>query len=144
MFPYVYHSWIFIVIVFPNTILPVRVWSSSTDALSPSLSFLSGGTPDPRFSLGSFLSVSATWSLGPSFSRAAQVSFGSITTWCPRGSWDTCHVCPHPGLSAIITRWTRLRRLQKRKRIKNKLLEALDNFFCHLVFQSRWGSSIVP
>ena len=141
MFAYVYHSWIFLVICFPGTVLPVRVWSSSIVALSPSLSFLSGGTLDPRLSLCSFLSVSATWSLGPSFSRAAQVSFGSITTWCSRGSWDTCHVCPHPGLSAIITRWTRLRRLQKRKRIKNKLLEAFDNFVCHLVFQSRWGSS---
>ena len=61
---------------------------------------------------------------GSHFSRAAQVSFGSITTWCPRGSWDTCHVCPHPGLSAI-TRWNRLLKIER---------------ICHLEFQSRRGS----
>ena len=121
----------------PGTLLPVHVWNSSIVAFVPSLSFLSSGTLDPRLSLCSYLSVSTTWSLGPSFPRATQVSFGSISTRCPRGSWDTCHVCPHPGLSAIITRWTRLNRLPKI--VKNKPLVALDSFF-HLAFQTRWGS----
>ena len=93
-------------------------------AFLPSLSFLPGRTLDPRLSLFSFLSISTTWSLGPSLPRAAQVSFGSITTWCPRGSWDTCHVCPHPGLSAI-TRWNRLLKIER---------------ICHLGLQSRRGS----
>ena len=105
----------------PGTLLPVRVWSwSSNVAFVPSLPFLSGGTLDPRLSLCSFLSFSTTWSLGPSFPRAAQGSFGSISTRCPRGSWDTCHVCPHPGLSTIITRWTWLNRLQKRRKFNDK------------------------
>ena len=126
----------------PGTLLPVRVWSwSSTVAFVPSLPFLSGGTLDPRLSLCSFLSFSTTWSLGPSFPRAAQGSFGSISTRCPRGSWDTCHVCPHPGLSTIITRWTWLNRLQKRRKFNDKMLAASDNFVCHLAFQSRWGST---
>ena len=114
---YIYQSWICAVFLFPSALLPVHVWSQSwgsTVAFVPSLSFLSGGTLDPRLSLCSFLSISTTWSLGPSFPRAAKVSFGSITTRCPGGAWDTCHVCPHPGLSTIITRWTRLNRLQKR------------------------------
>ena len=82
-------------------------------------------------SLCSFLSISTTCFFGPSFPWATQVSFGSISTRCPRGSWDTCHVCPHPGLSTIITRWTRLNRLQKNKNRKFncKMLVALDNFF---------------
>ena len=53
----------------------------------------------------------------------------------PGGSWDTCHVCPHPGLSATITRWTRLNRLPKI--VKNKPLVALDSFTRHLAFQTR-------
>ena len=124
---YIYQSWFFGVHFSPCALLPVHVWSQSwrsTVAFVPSLSFLSGGTLDPRLSLCSFLSVSTTWSLGPSFPRAAQVSFGSISTRCPRGSWDTCQVCPHPGLSTIIARWTRL-----------------DNFDCYLGFQSRWWSA---
>ena len=113
---YIYQSWIFAARFFPSTLLPVRVWSQSwryTVAFVPSLSFLSGGTLDPRLSLCSFLSISTAWSLGPSFPRATQVSFGSISTRCPRGSWDTCHVCPHPSLSTIVARWTRWNRLQK-------------------------------
>ena len=120
---YIYQSWIFAVSLFPSTLLPVHVWSQSwgsTVAFVPSLSFLSGGALDPRLSLCSFLSISTTWSLGPSFPRAAKVSFGSITTRCPGGAWDTCHVCPHPGLSTIITRWTRLNRLQKRENLMTK------------------------
>ena len=107
--------------------LPVHVWSQprrSAVAFVPSLSFLAGRTLDPRLSLCSFLSVSTTWSLGPIFPRAAQVSFSSITNWRPGGSWDTCHVCPHPGLSAI-TRWIRLLKIER---------------ICHLEFQSRRGS----
>ena len=121
---YIYQSWICGVFLFPSTLLPVRVCSqswNSTVAFVPSLSFLSRGTLDPRLSLCSFLSISTTWSLGPSFPRAAQVSFGSILTRCPRGSWDACHVCPHPGLSTIITRWTRLNMLQKREKVNDKL-----------------------
>ena len=121
---YIYQSWIFVVSLFPSTLLPVHVWSQSwrsTVAFVPSLSFLSGGTLDPRLSLCSFLSISTTWSLGPSFPRAAQVSFGSITTRCPRGSWDACHVCPHPGLSAI-TSWTIWNRLSKREKSVTKCL----------------------
>ena len=116
---YIYQSWILVVCLFPCALLPVHVWSQSwrsTVAFVSSLSFLSCGTLDPSLSLCSFLSVSTTRSLGPSFPRAAQVSFGSISTRCPRGSWDTCHVCPHPGLSTIIARWTRLNRLQKRRK----------------------------
>ena len=138
---YIYQSWIFVVSLFPSTLLPVHVWSQSwrsTVAFVPSLSFLSGGTLDPRLSFCPFLSISTTWSLGPSFPRAAQVSFGSITTRCPRGSWDACHVCPHPGLSAIITRWTRWNSLPKKRKVK--LLVALINFVFHLSFQSRWES----
>ena len=115
---YIYQSWIFSVQSFPSALLPVHVWSQScrsTVAFVPSLSFLSGGSLDPRLSLCSFLSIITTCSFGPSFPWATQVSFGSISTRCPRGSWDTCHVCPHPGLSTIITRWTRLNRLQKIK-----------------------------
>ena len=48
-------------------------------------------------------------------------SISSILTRCPRGSWDACHVCPHPGLSTIITRWTRLNMLQKREKVNDKL-----------------------
>ena len=95
---YIYQSWIFVVSLFPSTLLPVHVWSQSwrsTVAFVSSLSFLSGETRVPRLPLCSFFSISPTWSLGPSFPRAAQVSFGSITTSCPRGSWDACHVCPH-------------------------------------------------
>ena len=141
---YIYQSWICVVSLFPSTLLPVQMWSQSwrsTVAFGPSLSFLSGGTLDPRLSLCSFLSVSTSWSLGPSFPRAAEVSFGSISTRCPRGSWDTCHVCPHPGLSTIITRWTRLNRLPKREKVSDQLLVAPHNFTCHLAFQSRPGSS---
>ena len=121
---YIYQSWIFVVVLFPSALLPVHVWSQSwrsTVAFVPSLSFLSGGTLNPRLSLCSFLSISTTWSLGPSFSRAAQVSFGSISARCPRGSWDACHVCPHPGLSAI-TSWTRWNRLSKREMSVTKRL----------------------
>ena len=141
---YIYQSWICGVFLFPSTLLPVRVWSqswNSTVAFVPSLSFLSSGTLDPRLSLCSFLSISTTWSLGPSFPRAAQVSFGSISTRCPRGSWDACHVCPHPGLSTIITGWTGLNRLPKIEKVSDKLLVALHNFNCHLAFQFRRGSS---
>ena len=126
---YIYQSWFFGVPFSPCALLPVHVWSQSwrcTVAFVPSLSFLSGGTLDPRLTLCSFLSVSTTWSLGPSFSRAAQVSFSSISTRCPRGSWDACHVCPHPGLSAIITGWTGLNRLPKREKVSDKLLVALQ------------------
>ena len=121
---YIYQSWIFVVSLFPGTLLPVHVWSQSlrsTVAFVPSLSFLSGGSRVPRLSLCSFLSISTAWSLGPSFPRAAQVSFGSISTRCPRGSWDACHVCPHPGLSAI-TRWTRWNRLSNREKLVTKCL----------------------
>ena len=141
---YIYQSWIFSVQSFPSALLPVHVWSQScrsTVAFVPSLSFLSGGSLDPRLSLCSFLSISTTWSLGPSFPRAAKVSFGSITTRCPGGAWDTCHVCPHPGLSTIITRWRRLNRLQKNRKLNDKMLLVLDNFVCNLAFQSRWGSA---
>ena len=113
---YIYQSWICAVFLFPSALLPVHVWSQSWLSIVtfvPSLYFWSGGTLDPRLSLCSFLSVRTTWSLGPSFPRVAQFSFGSISTRCPRGSWDTCHVCPHPGLSTMITRWTRLNRLPK-------------------------------
>ena len=116
---YIYQSWIFVVPFFPSTLLPVHVWSQSwrsTVAFVSSLSFLSGRTLDPRLSLCSFLSVSTRWSLGPSFPRATQVSFGSISTRCPRGSWDACHVCPQPGFSAIITRWTRWNSLLKKEK----------------------------
>ena len=51
--------------------------------------------------------------LGSRFSLGYPVSFGSISTRCPRGFWDTCQVCPQPGLSTMITRWTRLNRLPK-------------------------------
>ena len=122
---YIYQSWICAVWLSPSALLPVHVWSRSwrsTVTFVPSLSFLSGGTLDPRFSLCSFLSISTTCSLGPSFPRAAQFSFGSISTRCPRGSWDTCHVCPHPGLSTIITRWTRLNRLPEIEKVNDKLL----------------------
>ena len=115
---YIYQSWIFCVHSFPSALLPVHVRSQSwrsTAAFVPSLSFLSGGSLDPGLSLCSFLSISTTGSFGPSLARATHVSFGSISTRCPRGSWDTCHVCPHPGLSTIITIWTRLNRLQKKK-----------------------------
>ena len=141
---YIYQSWVCAVSLFPSALLPVHVWSQSCRsnfAFVPSLSFLSGWTLDPRLSLCSFLSMRITWSLGPNFSRAAQVSFGSISTRCPRGSWDTCHVCPHPGLSTIITRWTWFKRLQKRRKFNDKMLAASDNFVCHLAFQSRWGST---
>ena len=141
---YIYQSWICAVFLFPSTLFPVHVWSQSwrsTVAFVPSLSFLSGGTLDPRLSFCSFLSISTTWSLGPSFPRAAQVSFGSISTRCPRGSWDACHVCPHPGLSAIITGWTRLKRLPKREKSQRQTAVALHNFTCHLAFHFRRGGS---
>ena len=60
---YIYHSWIFVVVLFPSTLFPVHVQSKSwrsTVAFVPSLSFLSGGTLDPRLSLCSFLSISTT------------------------------------------------------------------------------------
>ena len=120
---YIYQSWIFCVQSFPCALLPVHVRSQSgrsTVAFVSSRSFLSGGSLDPRLSLCSFLSISTTWSLGPGFPWATQVSFGSISTRCPGGAWDTCHVCPHPGLSTIITGWTRLNRLQKTENLITK------------------------
>ena len=128
---YIYQSWIFCVQSFPSALLPVHMWSQScrsTVAFVPSLSFLSGGSLDPRLSLCSFLSISTTCSLGPSFPWATQVSFGSISTRCPRGSWDTCHVCPHPGLSTIITRWTRLNRLKRKPKIYWQNASSLEQF----------------
>ena len=102
--------------------------ASGGEPLSPLivslLSLLAGRTLNSRLSLFSFLSVSTTWSLGPIFPRAAQVSFGSISTRCPRGSWDACHVCPHPGLSAIITRRTRWNRLLKSNQSISRVWEA--------------------
>ena len=42
----------------------------------------------------------------------------------PQGFWDARQVCPHPCLSAIITRWTRKNRLPKRE----KSMTHLSNF----------------
>ena len=74
-------------------------------------------------------------------SNVAFVSFGSISTRCPRGSWDACHVCPHPSLSAIITGWTRLNRLPNREKSQWNTAITLHNFTCHVAFQFRRGSS---
>ena len=74
-------------------------------------------------------------------SNVAFVSFGSISTRCPRGSWDACHVCPHPSLSAIITGWTRLNRLPNREKSQWNTAIALHNFTCHVAFQFRRRSS---
>ena len=68
-------------------------------------------------------------------------SISFILTRCPRGSWDACHVCPHPGLSAIITGWTRLKRLPKREKSQRQPAIALHNFTCHLAFHFRIGGS---